>query len=105
ARSSGVLKRSFDIVVSSVALVLLAPLLAVVACAIRLDTSGPSLFRQPRRGRAGSTFEIVKFRTMVVDAESQRHSDDVVKLNEVDGPLFKAKGRDPRVTPVAPFLR
>jgi exopolysaccharide biosynthesis polyprenyl glycosylphosphotransferase len=105
ARSSRLLKRSFDVVVSSVALCLVAPLLGVVAVAIRLDSSGPSLFRQPRRGRAGSTFEIVKFRTMHVGAEGKRHDADVVQLNEVDGPLFKVKGRDPRVTRVGAFLR
>jgi exopolysaccharide biosynthesis polyprenyl glycosylphosphotransferase len=105
ARSSRLLKRSFDVVVSSVALCLVAPLLGVVAVAIRLDSSGPSLFRQPRRGRAGSTFEIVKFRTMHVGAEGKRHDADVMQLNEVDGPLFKVKGRDPRVTRVGGFLR
>jgi exopolysaccharide biosynthesis polyprenyl glycosylphosphotransferase len=105
ARASRLLKRSFDVVTSSIALCLLAPLLALVAVAIRLDTSGPSLFRQPRRGRAGSTFEIVKFRTMDVGAESKRHDADVIRLNEVDGPLFKVKGQDPRVTRVGAFLR
>jgi exopolysaccharide biosynthesis polyprenyl glycosylphosphotransferase len=104
-RSSRLLKRSFDLVASSLVLCLLAPLLALVAVAIRLDSSGPPLFRQPRRGRAGSTFEIVKFRTMHVGAESKRHDVDVVQLNEVDGPLFKVKGRDPRVTRVGAFLR
>ena len=103
ARSSRLLKRSFDLVVSSVALTVLAPLLLLVAAAIRLDTSGPSLFRQPRRGRAGSTFEIVKFRTMDTGAEARRS--EVLHLNEVDGPLFKVKAGDPRVTRVGGFLR
>jgi lipopolysaccharide/colanic/teichoic acid biosynthesis glycosyltransferase len=105
ARASRLLKRSFDLSVASVALTLLAPLLLTVAAAIRLDSSGPALFRQPRRGRAGSTFDIVKFRTMNVGAESQRHDADVVHLNEVDGPLFKVKGTDPRVTRIGGFLR
>jgi exopolysaccharide biosynthesis polyprenyl glycosylphosphotransferase len=103
ARSSHLLKRSFDAAVAAAALCVLAPLLALVAAAIRLDSSGPSLFRQKRRGRAGSIFEIVKFRTMHVGAEGKR--DDVLHLNAVDGPLFKVKGRDPRVTRVGAFLR
>src|SRR5207253_32235 len=64
ARASRLLKRSFDLVATSITLVLLAPVLAAVAVAIRLDSPGAALFRQPRRGRGGSTFEIVKFRTM-----------------------------------------
>jgi exopolysaccharide biosynthesis polyprenyl glycosylphosphotransferase len=102
-RSSRVLKRSFDVVAASAALVLLSPLLLVIAAAIRLDSRGPSLYRQPRRGRYGSTFRIVKFRTMHVGAEQQRS--EVLHMNEVDGPLFKIKGQDPRVTRVGSFLR
>jgi exopolysaccharide biosynthesis polyprenyl glycosylphosphotransferase len=103
ARASRLLKRSFDVTASALALCLLAPLLALVAVAIRLDSSGPSIFRQARRGRAGSTFQIVKFRTMHVGAEAERP--DVLHLNQVDGPLFKVKGGDPRVTRVGAFLR
>jgi exopolysaccharide biosynthesis polyprenyl glycosylphosphotransferase len=104
SRSSRFLKRAFDFTVSSLALTLLAPLLAVVAVAIRLDSPGPAIYRQPRRGRNGSTFEIAKFRTMYIGAEQRRA--DVLELNEVDGPLFKIKqGRDPRVTRIGNFLR
>jgi exopolysaccharide biosynthesis polyprenyl glycosylphosphotransferase len=103
ARSSRVLKRTFDAVVSAAALLLLSPLLSLIAAAIRLDSKGPALFRQPRRGREGSTFQIVKFRTMQTGAEGRRS--DVLHLNEVDGPLFKVKGADPRVTRVGSFLR
>src|SRR5207253_6385580 len=103
ARASRLLKRSFDLVATSITLVLLAPVLAAVAVAIRLDSPGAALFRQPRRGRGGSTFEIVKFRTMRVGAEEARNT--VATLNEVDGPLFKVKGRDPRVTRIGAFLR
>jgi lipopolysaccharide/colanic/teichoic acid biosynthesis glycosyltransferase len=74
-----------------------------VALLVRLDSPGPALYRQKRRGRGGSTFEIVKFRTMRVGAENERF--DLVHLNEVDGPLFKIKGEDPRVTRVGAFLR
>ena len=102
-RSSRLLKRSFDVVVSSAALIVLSPILLAVAIAIRLDSSGPALYRQPRRGRYGSTFQIVKFRTMRTGAEQDRS--EVLHMNEVDGPLFKIKGRDPRVTRVGAFLR
>jgi exopolysaccharide biosynthesis polyprenyl glycosylphosphotransferase len=102
-RSARVLKRSTDIVVSGLALLVLAPVLGAIALLIRLDSKGAALYRQPRRGRLGSTFEIVKFRTMRVGAEAQRS--DVLHMNEVDGPLFKIKGVDPRVTRVGGFLR
>ena len=102
-RSSRLLKRSVDLAISSVALVLLSPLLGAIALAIRVDSPGGALYRQPRRGRGGSTFEIVKFRTMHVGAEARRS--EVLAMNEVDGPLFKIKGRDPRVTRVGAFLR
>jgi exopolysaccharide biosynthesis polyprenyl glycosylphosphotransferase len=102
-RPSRVLKRGFDLAVSSVLLMLLAPLLGLVALAIRLDSQGSAFFRQPRRGRDGVTFSIVKFRTMRTGAEAERR--DVLHLNEVDGPLFKVKGSDPRVTRIGGFLR
>jgi len=102
-RSSRLLKRAFDVAASAAALVLLAPVLAAIALAIRLDTAGPALYRQPRRGRNGSTFSIAKFRTMSIGAEARRA--EVLDLNDVDGPLFKIKGSDPRVTRVGAFLR
>ena len=102
-RSARVLKRSVDVVASGFALLLLSPLLGAIALAIRLDSKGSALYRQPRRGRLGSTFEIVKFRTMAVGAEQRRS--EVLHMNEVDGPLFKIKGLDPRVTRVGNFLR
>ena len=101
--SSRLLKRSFDLVGASAALLVLAPLMALIALAIRFDSRGPALYRQPRRGRLGTTFEIVKFRTMQVGAESRRS--EVLHLNDVDGPLFKVKSGDPRVTRVGSFLR
>jgi exopolysaccharide biosynthesis polyprenyl glycosylphosphotransferase len=102
-RSSRLLKRTVDLVVSSLALVVLAPVLAAAAIAIRLDSPGPAIYRQPRRGRNGSTFSIAKFRTMSVGAEQRRS--EVLFLNDVDGPLFKIKQGDPRVTRVGGFLR
>jgi exopolysaccharide biosynthesis polyprenyl glycosylphosphotransferase len=102
-RSSRLLKRSCDVLGSAIGLLLLSPLLLAVAVAIRLDSPGGALYRQPRRGRRGSTFNIVKFRTMRVGAEQDRSQ--VLHMNEVDGPLFKIKGVDPRVTRVGAFLR
>jgi exopolysaccharide biosynthesis polyprenyl glycosylphosphotransferase len=95
-------KRATDIAVAGLGLLCLAPLFALVALAIRLDSRGPVFFRQARRGRGGSTFRIVKFRTMTADAEEQRF--ELGELNEVTGPLFKIRS-DPRVTRVGGFLR
>ncbi|MCP5028344.1 MAG: sugar transferase [Actinomycetia bacterium] len=95
-------KRVFDLLISSVALVALAPVLALVALAVRLDSKGPVLFRQERVGRAGKLFDVLKFRTMVPGAEALLT--DLADQNEADGPLFKMKD-DPRVTRVGGFLR
>jgi exopolysaccharide biosynthesis polyprenyl glycosylphosphotransferase len=100
-RSSRVIKRAFDLVGSSLLIVLLSPLLAVVAVAIKLDTRGPVLFRQTRVGRDGRPFRIYKFRSMVDDAEARKH--ELRHLNETDG-LFKI-AEDPRVTRVGRLLR
>jgi len=96
------LKRSFDIVVSSLVLLVAAPFMAVVAVTIKATSSGPVFFRQVRTGRNEQPFSMMKFRTMFRDAESRRHELD--HLNEVDGPLFKVQN-DPRVTRVGRFLR
>jgi exopolysaccharide biosynthesis polyprenyl glycosylphosphotransferase len=104
SRSARALKRSFDVVASAAGLLVLAPVLAVIAIAIKLDSRGPVFFRQPRHGRGGGTFQIVKFRTMVADAEQQRF--DLADRNEMEGggPLFKIR-EDPRVTRVGRVLR
>jgi exopolysaccharide biosynthesis polyprenyl glycosylphosphotransferase len=102
-KSSRLLKRCFDIAVSGVVLFLFAPVLAAIAIAVKLDSNGPVIYRQPRRGRNNTTFSIAKFRTMFVGAEQRR--DEVLHLNEVDGPLFKVKKGDPRVTRIGGFLR
>jgi len=102
-RSSRLLKRCFDIAVASLILLCLSPVLLAVAIAIKLDSKGGVIYRQPRRGRNGSEFTIMKFRTMYEGAEARRG--DVLHLNEVDGPLFKAKKGDPRVTRIGGVLR
>jgi exopolysaccharide biosynthesis polyprenyl glycosylphosphotransferase len=103
-KSSRLLKRCFDTSLAALVLFLLSPLLVAIAIAIKLESKGPVIYRQPRRGRNGSQFTIAKFRTMHVGAEARRS--DVLHLNEVDGPLFKVKkGDDPRVTRIGGFLR
>ena len=95
-------KRAVDIVVSLVVLVLLAPLLLLVALAIRVTSPGPVLYRQTRVGAYGILFTLLKFRTMVDGAHEML--DQVTHLNSATGPLFKAAG-DPRMTPVGNLLR
>ncbi|MDA0168650.1 sugar transferase [Solirubrobacter taibaiensis] len=104
SRSVRTVKRAIDMFASGLGLLVLSPLLAAVALAIRLDSPGPIFFRQKRHGRGGSVFEIMKFRSMVQDAEAQRH--DIGHLNEMEGsgPLFKM-ANDPRITKVGAFIR
>ncbi len=99
--SSHVIKRGFDLVGSALGLVVLSPLLLVTAIAIKLDSPGPVLFRQRRAGRHGEPFEMLKFRSMVVDAEDRKP--ELVHLNEADG-LFKIAD-DPRITRVGRWIR
>jgi exopolysaccharide biosynthesis polyprenyl glycosylphosphotransferase len=105
--SSRFLKRSFDLVASSIVLVLLTPLLAAIALAIRLNSPGGALFRQIRMGRGDRCFQIFKFRTMVEDADSRKP--EVAHLNGHlqnggDPRMFKIPN-DPRVTKVGRWLR
>jgi exopolysaccharide biosynthesis polyprenyl glycosylphosphotransferase len=95
-------KEVFDRVGAAVALVALAPVFAVVALAVRLDSPGPVFFRQVRVGRDGRRFNMIKFRTMVVDAD--RLLADLEHRNEADGLLFKMRV-DPRVTRTGRLLR
>jgi exopolysaccharide biosynthesis polyprenyl glycosylphosphotransferase len=96
------IKRLIDIVGSAIGLLLVAPLLALIAIAIRLDSPGPVLFRATRVGRKANRFTFLKFRTMVVDAEQQRAK--LLHLNKREGPFFKIEN-DPRITRVGRFLR
>ncbi|WP_236966523.1 sugar transferase [Marisediminicola antarctica] len=96
------LKRAADVIASSLALILLMPLMLVIAWLVHRDSRGPILFRQERIGRGGQPFPMLKFRSMVATAE-----DDLAGLldkNEGAGALFKMKN-DPRVTRVGEFLR
>ena len=96
-----VMKGAFDRFSAILLLVVLLPLLIGVAVTVKLD-GGPVFFRQTRVGRHGATFRMVKFRSMVVDAEKLRA--DLVTMNEGAGPLFKMR-RDPRITQVGGLLR
>ena len=101
-RSSRMLKRGFDLVAGTIALVFVGPAMAAIALAIRIDSDGPALFRQPRVGRDGRHFEIFKFRSMVTNADRQK--DRLRGFNEAGDGLFKITN-DPRVTRVGGFLR
>ncbi len=101
-RSTQAMKRGMDIVVSGGLLALLSPLLAVVALAILLDSGRPVFFRQRRAGRDGKPFTMLKFRTMVADAEERLG--ELVDLAKLDQPAFKIPD-DPRVTRIGRLLR
>jgi exopolysaccharide biosynthesis polyprenyl glycosylphosphotransferase len=95
-------KRAFDVFVSLVLLIILAPLLTAIALLVKLTSRGPVLFRQERIGINKRRFFIYKFRTMVPNAEALLSG--LESLNEAAGPVFKIR-RDPRVTPVGRVLR
>ena len=96
------MKRIIDITVSATLLVLLSPLFAVVSILIKRTSTGPVFFKQQRVGYNGRAFNCLKFRTMIEKAEEFQK--DLLKLNEMDGPVFKIKN-DPRVTKVGRILR
>src|SRR3954447_22023138 len=95
-------KAVFDRVVGGLVLVLVSPLLLLIALAVRLTSSGPALYRQTRVGVDGRQFKMIKFRSMVADADAQRTK--LLELSEGNGVLFKMR-KDPRITPVGGFLR
>jgi exopolysaccharide biosynthesis polyprenyl glycosylphosphotransferase len=97
-----VAKRGFDVMASVAALIFVAPVLAVAALLIRIDSRGPVFFTQERVGKDGKPFRVRKLRTMVADAE--RMLDVLRDQNDADGALFKMHD-DPRVTRVGAFLR
>jgi exopolysaccharide biosynthesis polyprenyl glycosylphosphotransferase len=102
SRSQHVLKRAFDLVVATVAVIITSPLMLLVALLIKLEDHGPVFFHQQRVGFGGSTFGLIKFRTMAVDAEARLAN--LQGANERNGPLFKMVD-DPRVTRIGRFLR
>jgi exopolysaccharide biosynthesis polyprenyl glycosylphosphotransferase len=96
-------KRAFDVAIAVGLLIVLAPLMAVIALAVKRTDRGPVLFRQQRVGRDGVEFEMLKFRSMCVDAEAKLAALRAAG-NERSGPLFKLTA-DPRVTRVGRFIR
>lgn len=96
-------KRMIDLTGAIIGLTLFSPLMLAIALLIRMDSPGPVLFRQLRRGHRGKPFWVLKYRTMTTDAEQRLK--DLEKHNEsAGGVLFKLKD-DPRVTPLGRFLR
>jgi len=97
-----VIKRAIDIVGALVLLTVLCPLMLAIAIAVKLTSPGPVIYSQVRHGLRRKRFAMLKFRTMVADAESLQAS--LEELNEATGPVFKIK-RDPRLTPLGVLLR
>jgi lipopolysaccharide/colanic/teichoic acid biosynthesis glycosyltransferase len=95
-------KRLFDLLVSSIALVILSPVFLITALAIKLDSPGPVFYRSTRLGHRARPFTFLKFRSMAADAELRKT--ELEHLNEMDGPVFKIRN-DPRVTRVGRWLR
>ena len=102
SRSSAIVKRALDLTGAIILIVVLYPVLVGIALAIRINSRGPVLFRQPRVGRDGELFEMIKFRSMYVGSETQR--DELAEQNEAADGLFKI-AEDPRVTRVGRLLR
>ena len=97
-----VVKDLFDRCAAAAALIMLAPLMAVLAITIWLSDRGPAFFTQVRVGKNGREFRIYKFRTMVIDAEQRKA--ELMARNEHDGVLFKLR-KDPRITAIGGHLR
>ena len=97
-----VVKRVTDLVLTSVGLLIISPLMLGIAAVIKLQDGGPVIFRQARIGREGTPFIMLKFRSMVVDAEDRKP--DLMETNEGKGGLFKLSD-DPRVTSFGRFMR
>ena len=95
-------KRGIDVVLAALGLILLSPIMLIAAALVKLTSPGPVLFRQWRAGLADKPFLILKFRSMVVDAERQKAP--LRRHSSQDGPAFKVRN-DPRVTRVGRFLR
>jgi len=96
------IKRLFDIIVSTLGLILLSPVFLITAIAIKLDDPGPAFFMQDRNGLNGKVFKMYKFRSMCKDAPKMRAAMEA--QNELDGPAFKM-ANDPRITKVGRIIR
>ncbi len=96
------IKRVFDIISSSIGIIFLIPITLIVGLAIKIEDGGPIFFCQERVTKNGKLFKLIKFRSMVINAEALR--DSLEKDNEMDGPVFKIKN-DKRITKVGHFIR
>lgn len=96
------IKRAFDIVSSAIGIIFLIPITIIVGLAIKIEDGGPIFFCQERVTKNGKLFKLIKFRSMVINAEDLR--DSLEKDNEMDGPVFKIKN-DKRITKVGHFIR
>ena len=97
------IKRLFDVVASSVAVVILSPVFLIIAIAIKInDPAGPVFYTQTRVGKDGKPFKMFKFRSMVTNADELLEK--LRDQNEVEGAMFKMK-EDPRITKVGKFIR
>ncbi|MBS4804404.1 MAG: sugar transferase [Clostridium sp.] len=95
-------KRFIDILLSLFGLIIVSPIMLIVAILIKLESTGPVIFSQKRVGLNGKEFNMLKFRSMVQNAEELKEK--LQKQNEMSGPMFKMK-EDPRVTKVGRFIR
>jgi len=102
-RVARVAKRALDIVVAGGLLLAMAPLLILIAIAIKIESRGPVLFKQPRAGRGGKPFMVYKLRSMYVDAEARKA--ELMRHNEMEGGVLFKVQRDPRVTRLGRWLR
>jgi exopolysaccharide biosynthesis polyprenyl glycosylphosphotransferase len=102
SRSSETLKRLTDVMGAGLLLIVLLPLFVMLALAVKLTSRGPVFFSQKRIGRKGEVFKMLKFRSMVVGADTAKEA--LRALNEAEGGLFKI-GEDPRITRVGRLLR
>lgn len=95
-------KRLFDIFASIIGIILLIPMTLIIGLLIKIEDGGPIFFKQKRVTKNGKLFTLIKFRSMIVDAEKIR--DSMEDLNEMDGPVFKVKN-DKRITKVGNVIR
>ncbi len=95
-------KRVMDVAIGSIMLLVLAPIMALLALAIKLDSRGPVIFKQKRVGKHGREFVVSKFRSMREGADEEKAS--LLEFNEMAGPLFKMR-EDPRITRMGRFMR
>ena len=101
-RSQFIIKRSMDLILGGLIMIIALPIMGILALAVKLDSPGPVLFIQERIGRNGKPFKAYKFRSMIHNAEQLKSQ--LEALNGADGPIFKIKD-DPRRTRVGRFLR